>query len=440
MNLEEVFSLKTTENGDLSFNKVSFNNHLLDILFTTEYLQKHLNEVQIGTSDKEKLFSMFVRDPRYGLGRRDLGRVLMAMSEVEIPDIVLAGRYDDLMFCKSAEEIAPYLKEQIIAGNELAKKWMPRYSSKNVNFARKFATLFGMNKQQYGHFIKANTVEQKLSRHKTDEIEFDKIPSLALLKYYKRFQNGEDTKVKFAKYLEDVKAGKKELKVSTTTVYDIYRNRTKIDTDLFFSKIEKIAINCIPIVDTSGSMWDSNDSIGKALAIGHYLAKCSTYAPNKVISFSSHPQLITLGQTPQRISYHLYEEDYNSQYWKEICSMYTGDCTNTDFGAVMRLLSNLTEMPEYLVVLSDMEFERGSYQSKVELQNLWKQNGYTTKIVWWNLNSRNVTCPEMDNMGNIFLSGYNPMLLQYLKAGFDGAKFLDVLLKEYANNIGKSVK
>ena len=30
-----------------------------------------------------------------------------------------------------------------------------------------------------------------------------------------------------------------------------------------------------PIVDTSGSMCNSNDSIGKAYAIGHYLAKCS---------------------------------------------------------------------------------------------------------------------------------------------------------------------
>ena len=39
-----------------------------------------------------------------------------------------------------------------------------------------------------------------------------------------------------------------DLKVSTTTVYDIYKNRNKIDADLFFEKLEKIAINCIPIV------------------------------------------------------------------------------------------------------------------------------------------------------------------------------------------------
>ena len=116
--------------------------------------------------------------------------------------------------------------------------------------------------------------------------------------------------------------------------------------------------------------------------------------------------------------------------------MYTGDCSNTDFGAVMQLLSQLDgDMPEYLVVLSDMEFDCGSKTSKDDTMRLFKQKGYTTKIVWWNLNSRNITCPEMDKDGNIFLSGYNPMLLKYLQAGFDGNKFLYALLHEYAKNI-----
>jgi hypothetical protein len=117
--------------------------------------------------------------------------------------------------------------------------------------------------------------------------------------------------------------------------------------------------------------------------------------------------------------------------------MYTGDCSNTDFGAVMELLSHLSgNMPKYLVVLSDMEFDCGLRTSKDETMRLFKSKGYTTKIVWWNLNSRNTTAPEMDDSGNIFLSGYNHMLLKYLQAGFDGKKFLYALLQEYAKNIG----
>jgi hypothetical protein len=182
------------------------------------------------------------------------------------------------------------------------------------------------------------------------------------------------------------------------------------------------------------------------MSVAHYLAKCSNYAPDKVISFSSQPQLISLGVSPLGVSlmkplyYSSY--DYNhlpsaeTKYGKEIRSMYTGDCSNTDFRKVMELLKDLDDMPEYLIVLSDMEFDNGSRQSKKELQKLWKEKGYTTKIIWWNFNSRSITVPEMDSEnGNIYLSGYSPMLLKFLEAGFDGAKFLDNLIKEYRKRI-----
>lgn len=445
MTLDEIFNTKYTENGDIAFKKVSFLDELLNILFLTEYYQKHLDEVPLlESTDMNRLFSMFIRDPRYGLGRRDLGRKLMSLTKVPFKDVIKAGRVDDLfaLDCSSVgyHIMLDYLHDEIVKGNELVKKWMPRYSSKDLMKARYIAKYYGMNKQQYGHFIKCNTTEQKLSRHNYDEIKFEQVPSLAAIKYAKAFSTKPETKERYAQYLSDVKAGKADLKVSTTNVYDIYKNRDKIDADLFFDKLEKISGSWIPIVDSSGSMMDSNDSYGKAVAIGHYLSKCSSYAPNKVISFSSHPQLITLGKSannknPESTWWRPSVED-DSVYGREIASMYTGDCSNTDFGAVMQLLSNLDgNMPEYLIVLSDMEFDQGSSMSKDATMQLFKSKGYTTKIVWWNLNSRNITCPEMDSNGNVFLSGYNPMLLKFLKAGFDGKKFLYTLLKEYAKCI-----
>ena len=447
MKLEEIFNAKLTENGDIAFSSTG-DNKLLDILFLTEYYQKHLNEVpQLDDSPINQLFSMFIRDPRYGLGRRDLGRKLMSMTDVPIDYIIKAGRVDDIFNIEYEDHnefalVLDYLKTEIEKGNELVKKWMPRYSSKHLLIAREIAHYWGMNKQQYGHFIKSNTTENKLSRHNYDDIKFEHVPSLAMIKYAHAFATKPELSERYTQYLQDVKSGKKDLKVSTTTVYDIYKNRTKIDADLFFSKIEKISGSWIPIVDSSGSMFDANDSYGKAMAIGHYLAKCSTYCPNKVISFSSKPQLITLGQTaaakrhPWAVSF--YEEAVNPStvYEKEIASMYTGDCSNTDFGAVMRLLSNLSgEMPEYLIVLSDMEFDSGSSMSKQATMNLFKEKGYNTKIIWWNLNSRSTTVPEMDHYGNIYLSGYSPMLLKYLESGFNGEAFLNKLLREYAEII-----
>lgn len=442
MNIDEIFNSKINENGDISFTSTS--NRLLDILFMSEYYKNRLDCVSIGTSDKEKLFSMFMRDPRYGMGFRDLGRELMYQSGVDTENIIKCGRVDDIFYKiedmddDAFMSLATYLYKEICSGNELVKKWMPRYSSKRLMLARRFAKAFGMTKQQYGHFIKCtNTVENLLSRKTTNSIRFEHVPSKAMLKYYERFSNGEDTALRFKLYIDAVKEGKKDMKVTTTNVYDIYRNRGKIDCDLFFDKIEKISGNWIPIVDTSGSMA-SQDAIGKAMAIGHYLAKCSTYAPNKVITFSSRPQLIELGYPAKYIEY----EDYNpikdcgnSQYLRELSSMYTGDWSNTDFAAVMELLSKATELPEYLVVLSDMEFDSGSTMTKDAVEKFWKDNGYTTKIIWWNFNGRNQTVPETDKNGNIYISGYTPMLLKYLESGFDGTKFLDSLLANYCKKI-----
>ena len=448
MDLQHIFNVKATENGDLSFKKVSQDNELLNILFLTEYYQKHLSEVpMLEPSYRNRLFAMMIRDPRLGLGRRDLGRKLMGDTQCSIEQIVKAGRVDDLFavisrnlnFSKYYKDILDWCYEQIKQGNELVKKWMPRYSSKNLLLARQIAKTWGMNKQQYGHFIKCNTTENKMSDHRWDDIAFEHTPSLAMIKYAKAFATKPETKERYAKYLEDVKAGKRELHVATTSVYDIYRNRSKIDADLFFNKLEKIAGSWIPIVDSSGSMMDSNDSYGKAVSLGHYLAKCSTCYPNQVISFSSEPQLITLG-TPannrRRLYYTPANCDTSTQYGREIASMYTGDCSNTNFGRVMELLSHLdTNLPEYLIVLSDMEFDCGSSISKDATMQLFKSKGYSTRIIWWNLNSRNITCPEMDNDGNIFISGYNPLMLKFLKVGFNAEEFLNNLIEEYKKAI-----
>lgn len=65
---------KLTENGDKAYKTTG--NNLVDLFFMTAYFEKNIDQVNIGKSEKEKIFSMFVRDPRFGLGRRDLGRRL----------------------------------------------------------------------------------------------------------------------------------------------------------------------------------------------------------------------------------------------------------------------------------------------------------------------------------------------------------------------------
>jgi hypothetical protein len=458
-------NIKRTENGDIAYK--STGNKLLDILFMTPYFENHLDKVSIGSTEKEQMFSMFVRDPRFGLGRRDLGRHMMYLSDVSIEHKVKAGRFDDLFYPTPEKfgfkDVFAFMKQEIEAGNELAKKWMPRLNSKNRELAKLFCKEWKMTQQDYRAFIKCDsTTEFKLSYAEdiasgpqlhihtagnythplVNEINFEQVPSLAMIKYFNAFLKRPDTSERFKKYLDGVKKGEKELKVTTTTVYDIFRNRDKIDADLFFDKLEKIEINCLPILDTSGSMWDGNDSIGKAVSIAHYLAKCSTYCKDVVMAFSKNPRLIEIKEENKTPTTGYYGRQNSgmwgnkTKYQRELNSMYTGDAPeNTDFAKVIAACSKLKVLPEYFVVLSDMEFDKGSNKSKVELQKLWAELGITTKIVWWNFNTRNATVPEIDEMGNIFLSGYTPQMLKLLEAGFDGNKYLDKLLEEYKKNL-----
>lgn len=443
MNLvEAIQASKYTENGDISFDTTG--NKYLDILFQTEYFTKHLEEIpSIDNNEYGKLFAMFMRDPRFGLGKRDIGRVLMHNSELSSEDIVLAGRFDDLLAYPTDTNLQ-YLMKELLKNNQLAKKWMPRLKGKDKKLAKALCKYYNISEKDYRKLIKCDsTVEYKLSYYEdgentplntlfnskkvihplVDTINFEQVPSLAMIKYYNTFSTREDLKDRFNEYLEKVKQGKVKLNTKVTNIYDIYRNRNKIDADLFFEEIPKIKINCVPILDTSGSMyWGADDAAGKALSIAHYLGKCSTYCPNQVVSFSNRPKLMNIK---------------GNNYNEEIKSMYSGDCTNTDLKKVMELFKDLEELPEYLIILSDMEFDEGSAISKTKLMNYWKEKGYKTKIVWWNFNNRNKTVPEIDAYGNIYLSGYSPQLLEFLENNFNGELFLNNLLKNYKLNIDK---
>ncbi len=451
--IQKIRNEKLTENGDKSYKTTG--NNLTDLLFMTSYFEKNLNEVKIGTSEKEKIFSMFIRDPRFGLGRRDLGRKLMMLSEVSPKNKVLAGRYDDLYNIATDEDLE-YLKMQLYDGNELAKKWMPRLSGKDKKIALALCDEWDLDKKTYRKLIKTEkTVEYKLSyaekeeetplnelfnkgnyKHPlVNEIDFEHVPSLAMTKYLHAFSTREDIKPRFDEYIQKVKEEKAKVNVSTTNVYDAYKTATKglrsveKNADVIANRtIENatlgVEMNAICVLDTSGSMtWGYSEGgtpMDKANSVAYAIASKSTYAKNQIISFSSRPRLMTItGNT--------LKEKYRS--------MYTGDCSNTDFGAVMKLLQGLKKYPQYLVVLSDMEFDEGSNQSKTETMKIFKEHGADTKIIWWNFNDRNKTVPEFDEYGNIYLSGYNLQILKLLENNFDMTTYIDKILDDYKKKI-----
>ena len=424
----------------------------------TPYFEKHLDEAKIGDTEKEKVFSMFIRDPRYGLGRRDLGRRLMRLSKVNAKDTVKAGRYDDLLYNPTDDNLN-YLKEQLYAGNELAKKWMPRLTGKDKLIAKTLCKMWNITEQEYRKLIKTDkTVEYKLSyaeqqegsplnelfkqgqyKHPlVDEIDFEQVPSLAMTKYLHTFSTREDLKQRFEEYIMAVKESKAKINTKTANVYDGYKTavtrcvsqsveqeaREVVVNKIVDSNVEGVELNAIVILDTSGSMgWrgaGEDSLLARAYSLAYAISSNSTYARNQVISFSSKPQLMTIkGNT--------LKEKYES--------MYTGDCSNTDFGKVMNLLAGLKQYPEYLIVITDMEFDGGSNQSKETTMKIFKEHEANTKIIWWNLNDRNKTVPEFDEYGNIYLSGYNLQILKLLESNFDMSEYINKILEKYKKDI-----
>lgn len=475
MNLLEKLKLeKLTENGDKSYTSTGNNN--IDLVFLAEYLSKHLKEASIGTSDKEKLLAMFIRDPRFGLGYKDLGRRLLAQAKVS-PELILeSGRADDLWQIAS-DECLKFLYEEAKAGNNLVKKWLPSNGSghKDKAMANALMKEWGLTPKEYRQLKKTDsTVEYKLTYHEVldannpleevcnerevvhplvDSIDFEKVPSLATHKYIKTFATRDDIKERYSEYISKVKEGKAKVNTSTANVYNAYKTASKVSTlssvqeasEVISKKtiednIAGVALNCLVVLDSSGSMGSGvNSLMGKALSVAHALSTCSTYCPNELITFSANPRFIKI---PTETSL---ENQYKLMMDKR-------EAQNTDFGKVMNLCSKLSKFPEYIVCLSDMEFDEGSRTSyylfneeakrkhKEDIMKDIRDKSPNTKIIWWNFNDRNSTSPELDEYGNIFLSGYNLQILKFLEAGFDMTMFLNKLLEEYKKNINNQLK
>ena len=286
-NLQKMMYEKRTENGDKAYKTTG--NNLTDLFFMTPYFEKHLDEVSIGTSDKEKLFSMYIRDPRFGLGKRDLGRRLMELSQVEPMNIVLCGRFDDLWHIPTDANLE-VLKSCLYGKNELAKKWLPRLTGKDKRIAKELCKMWGLKEKEYRKLIKSeSTTEYKLSyavqkessplnelfnkgeyEHPlVDTIDFEKVPSLAMNKYIHAFSTREDTKERFSEYINKVKENKAKVNVTTSNVHDAFKVATmdwcpqsneSEARDVIASKIVDnatldVEMNAIVILDTSGSMY-----------------------------------------------------------------------------------------------------------------------------------------------------------------------------------------
>lgn len=440
MNLREAFNETETWNGDIAYN--SSLNKYIDTVFRLSELRCNPNKVDIvldKNNEYDRWFGRVIRDCRYGFGEREVGRLLLEQIEESPENVFNIGRADDIFelgweLVKTKKDLrggkywkylidrlSSYYRDNSSIETFNLTKWLPRERGRNKEKVKAFRKTFRLTSKQYRKMIvNNNTVEAILSRQDTVK-DYSKVPSLAMLKHFKTFISKDNEK--FSKYLEDVRNGKSKMNTGTMTPYDLllkYENGNikAEDCDIIFNEFSKVNLGkIIPIVDNSGSMYDSHKSYLKARAIGHYVSKNSSYMNNHIITFSDYPKLLKLSDN--------YKQDM------EILDSFN-DVGSTNFGRVMGLMSRVSEdLPDYILVLSDMQFNRGSSQSKDEAMKILMERNLKLRIIWWNLCSSETKFPETDKYGNMFLSGYNPTLLKFLETGFDGQKLIDNIIENY---------
>ncbi len=100
--------------------------------------------------------------------------------------------------------------------------------------------------------------------------------------------------------------------------------------------------------------------------------------------------------------------------------------------------ANTEDLPKNILILSDMEFDAGV--NTVTNFDTWerefsKHNIKLPQIVFWNLNTRNMTFPvTMHNNGTILLSGYNPQMLGMLNNVSNPVQYVLSFIENFSIN------
>lgn len=271
-------------------------------------------------------------------------------------------------------------------------------------------------------------VESKMCAKKFNEIDYEKVPSVAMNKYKKAFRKNDSQR--FAEYMDSVSQGEKKINSSQVYPHDLvrhYLNNHPLDEviEAQWKEIKKKvqdtnAFNkSIVVCDVSGSMDGTPMEVAIALGLlGLY--------ENKLITFSETPSL-----------FHVPDGTLFEQV-KKVSSMCWG--YNTNFTRVMDLVLGLSarkpeDAIERVFIFSDMQFDAavGSHNTSHThfeiLKKRFRDAGISMpQIVFWNLRGDTRDFPvKYDERGVVMMSGYSPSLLTGLLEGTE-VSALDIMM------------
>lgn len=469
--LEKENNSSITENGAKGYKTTK--SALVDINFKVSSLRNSDENEIIELFDKAYnenqeyalKWLFFARDIREGLGERRLFRICYRrLAELNIDlfyknlyNISEYGRWDDLIALLNInnqvdKKIAQIIARQLdqdgyrIKLNEpisLLAKWMPSENASSIQtkkLAKKLRRLLNLSSREYRLLLSQyrayiNVVEQKMCNNDWDKIDYEKVPSLANLRYRNAFLKHDYERRR--EYIESLTQGAAKMNMQVATPIDIvsrYKSwhiKPLDETlELAWKNLKDISIqDTLVVADGSGSMtihvgWSKTTALDVANALAIFTSEHNDDVyKNKYITFSHQPQFVC------------FEEKQTLHEKLCICREHN-EVSNTNIEAVFDLIlktaiTNNVEkdkMIKNILIISDMEFDSAQSSSWFarekanpltlplfeDIKQRYYDAGYQLpKLIFWNVCSRTQTIPLTENeLGVVLVSGFSQNALK----------------------------
>lgn len=399
--------------------------------------------------DKPLAFKLllWVRDCRGGAGNRSGFRECLRWVAERDPEWVSVnmkwipevGRWDDLraLFPTPLRNQASALWGGAILGNNLlAAKWADRSDLPILYYLKSRGVKdIGDFRRLLAKVRKDGIVEHKMCTKQWGEIEYPKVPSVAMARYTNAFSRHDEER--FAKYKEALAKGETTVHASVLFPHDCVRTCLYGDAKIAEAQFEALPNymegadeRIIVIADTSGSMTMSVSGSVEAVHISQGMALyCSAKMPKdspfykKFIGFCSESEF----------------KNWNGMSFAQAINnrrVFDGAVGATRIDTALNLILDTarffnlpdTYMPTTLLIVSDMQFHASGYSvggvrnfTEVEKSlKKWDEFGYNApKIVYWNTAGYAGSPTTVDVKNVALVSGFSPAVLTSIFAGAD---------------------
>lgn len=425
-------------NLDLFFNIGAARGKDITPLFERAYQEDRVLAMRIAA---------WARDVRGGSGERSTFRSILKFVEkfhpADLETLVAVtpeyGRWDDVLVLETeaGKQMAfGMIKEALITKqNGLCAKWMPRKGE----LAAELRKSMGLTPKGYRKTLVnlTNVVETQMCAKDWENIDFNKVPSLAAARYQKAF--GRNAPTAYSTYRSALEKGDPAVKINATAVYpyDVIKSINHGDTVVAKAQWDALPnfvgdAMVMPVCDTSGSMCCSVGGgaalscLDVCISLGLYLADKNT-GPFKdcFLTFNDDSHIEVLrGDIVSKVN------QLRRAGW--------GGSTNlhSAFEEILRVGKQNqvadADMPKYLLIMSDMQFNhcvQNDHSAIEMIRAKYAESGYTLpNVIFWQLNAQMKGAPvTIHDTGTALVSGFSPSIMtSILKA--EGVDPMSIML------------